>query len=232
MSTNEDVKEEQAKIKAVEDNILPLNENEYRDIANTLANPSKPAQPTDDEPKLTVKLRSEITEPEPAEFTLIKSAEPIVEQEQPIIESEDEEQRFEESASADTAKVKERKPKSEKIRKSNVTRKAPAKKELEDKSVSQLQSELRKHSHARNKTDSAILDIKKEIKDLLLIHHATIKDLQKQVEQMHKKIATIDGSRKSIMSKTIPKKTASRMKTTGRKKPKKSNNTRKKSRKR
>ncbi len=235
MSTKEDVKEEQAKIKAVEDNSLPLNENEYRDTANTLTNPSKvAAELTDDEPKLTVKLRSEITEPEPAEFTLIKPTEPIVEQEQPLIASEDEEERFEETESADTAKVEERKPKSEKIRKSKVTRKAPAKKErkLEDKSVSQLQSELRKHSDARKKTDSAILGIKKEIKDLLLIHHAAIKDLQKQVEQMHKKIATIDSSRKSIMSRTIAKKTASGRKTTGRKKSKKSNKIRKKSRRR
>jgi hypothetical protein len=51
--------------------------------------------------------------------------------------------------------------------------------------------------------------MRKELKDLLLVHHATIKDLQKQVSQMHKKIATIDSSRKSIRSKTKSKKTLS-----------------------
>ena len=54
-----------------------------------------------------------------------------------------------------------------------------------------------------------ILDIRKELKDVLLAHHATIKDLQKQVSQMHKKIATIDSSKKSTKSKTTSKKTAS-----------------------
>jgi hypothetical protein len=44
------------------------------------------------------------------------------------------------------------------------------------------------------------------LKDLLLVHHATIKDLQKQVAQMHKKIATIDSSKKSARVKTTAKK--------------------------
>ena len=35
----------------------------------------------EEEPKLTVKLRSEITEPEPFEYTVLKPAEPIVEPE-------------------------------------------------------------------------------------------------------------------------------------------------------
>ena len=60
-----------------------------------------------------------------------------------------------------------------------VTRKAPAKKEPDGKSISQLQNELRKHSDARKKSNSAILDIRKELKDLLLIHHATIKEFSK-----------------------------------------------------
>jgi hypothetical protein len=55
--------------------------------------------------------------------------------------------------------------------------------------------------------------MRKELKDLLLVHHATIKDLQKQVEQMHRKIATIDSSRKSIKVKTSAKKTSSGKKT-------------------
>ena len=63
------------------------------------------------------------------------------------------------------------------------------------------------------KAEREILDIRKELKNLLLIHHATIKDLQKQVAQMHRKIATIDSSRKSIRSKTTSKKTASSKKT-------------------
>ena len=46
----------------------------------------------------------------------------------------------------------------------------------EDKPVSKLHDELRKHSDARKKTEREILDIRKELKDLLLVHHATIKD--------------------------------------------------------
>ena len=53
-----------------------------------------------------------------------------------------------------------------------------------DKSVSKLHDELRKHSDARKKAERDILDIKKELKDVLLAHHATIKDLQKRVAQM------------------------------------------------
>ncbi|MEP6575961.1 MAG: hypothetical protein ABJB85_05990 [Nitrososphaerota archaeon] len=109
-------------------------------------------------------------------------------------------------------KVQERKPQQPKASKSKVTKKSPTRDA--DRSVSQLQSELRKHSDARKKIDSAIMDIRKELKDLLLIHHASIKDLQKQVAQMHKKIATIDSSKKSTKSKITGKKTASNKKTT------------------
>ena len=73
------------------------------------------------------------------------------------------------------------------------------------KPISKLQDELRKHSDARKKAEREILDIRKELKDLLLVHHATIKDLQKQVSQMHRKIATIDISRKSNKVKTSAK---------------------------
>ena len=84
---------------------------------------------TDDEPKLTTKLRSEITEPEPAEFTPKRPAELIVEQEEPIVASEDKEERFKEpKESTEIAKVEERKPKPKKVGKSMITRKAPAKK--------------------------------------------------------------------------------------------------------
>ena len=53
--------------------------------------------------------------------------------------------------------------------------------------------------------------MKKELKDLLLVYHATIKDLQKQVTQMHKNIVTIDNSKKTqyknVSKKAAPKKT-------------------------
>ena len=90
------------------------------------------AEENGDEPKLTVKLRSEIIEPEPFEYTILKPAEPIVEPddeestvelepEQITIEPEDEEQTFEEKMeSVDIPKVQERKPQREKARKSKI----------------------------------------------------------------------------------------------------------------
>ena len=86
---------------------------------------------------------------------------------------------------------------------------------------SKLQTELRKHSDARKKTDLAILDIRKELKDLLLVHHATIKDLQKQVAQIHRKIATIDSSKKSERVNITAKKTTLKKKTSSSKQSKK-----------
>jgi hypothetical protein len=158
--------------------------------------------------------------PEPFEYTVLKPAEPIVETEnkeestaglepaQTPISSEDEEETFEETMeSVDIPKVQERKPQREKARKSKVMT-SPT----EPKSISRLHSELRKHSDARKKIDSAILDIRKELKDLLLIHHATIKDLQKQMTQMHRKIVTIENSRKSTKLKISGKKTSSNKK--------------------
>ena len=91
----------------------------------------------------------------------------------------------------------------------------------EDKPISKLHDELRKHSDARKKAEREILDIKKELKDLLLVHHATIKDLQKQVAQMHRKIATIDSSKKSARVNTIAKKTTLKKKTSSSKQSKK-----------
>ncbi|MGA7006973.1 MAG: hypothetical protein WBY28_07855, partial [Nitrososphaeraceae archaeon] len=61
-----------------------------------------------------------------------------------------------------------------------------------------------------------------ELKDVLLAHHATIKNLQKQVAQMHKKIATIDSSRKATRSKTSIKKIGRNKKTSIKKSRKKS----------
>jgi hypothetical protein len=196
------------------------------------------AEENGDEPKLTVKLRSEIIEPEPFEYTILKPAEPIVEPddvesaielepEQITIKPEDEEETFEgKMESVDIPKVRERKLQREKARKSKIMT-SPS----EPKSISRLHVELRKHSDARKKTDSAILDIRKELKDLLLIHHATIKDLQKQMTQMRRKFVTIENSRKSTNLKISGKKTSTGKKTFSNKKSKKKTN-KKKSKKR
>ena len=87
--------------------------------------------------------------------------------------------------------------------------------------LSKLHDELRKHSDARKKAEREILDIRKELKDLLLVHHATIKDLQKQVAQMHRKIATMDSSKKSARVNTTAKKTTLKKKTSSSKQSKK-----------
>ena len=95
-----------------------------------------------------------------------------------------------------------------------------------------MQTELRKHSDARKKAEREILDIRKELKDLLIVHHATIKDLQKQVSQMRRKIATIDSSKKSPRVKTTVKKTTRNKKTSSSKSKKsKKKSSQKKSRK-
>lgn len=197
------------------------------------------ADGNEEEPKLTVKLGSEVTEPEPFEYTVLKPAKPIVEpedkeesniemeSEQNTIEPEDEEERFEEAMEiTDTPKVQDHKPQRRKVKRSKTVI-GPT----ESKSIPRFYSELRKHSDARKKTDSAILDIRKELKDLLLIHHATIKDLQKQMTQMRRKIVTIENSRKSTKLKISGKKTSTGKKTSSNKKSKKKTN-KKKSKKR
>ncbi|MGA9745641.1 MAG: hypothetical protein WBQ16_13590 [Nitrososphaeraceae archaeon] len=141
---------------------------------------------------------------------------------EPSTESEDQ-QRFEETAKfeeeIDTPKV-ELKSEQKQARKSKVKRKSPTRGVNEDKPISKLHDELRKHSDARKKAEREILDIRKELKDLLLVHHATIKDLQKQVAQMHRKIATIDSSKKSAKVKTTAKKTTRNKKTSSSRKSK------------
>jgi hypothetical protein len=168
-------------------------------------------QEKENEPgNLTEEMRSEITEDEPIDSSIS------------VLEPEDEEERFEETMeSTDTAKVQNVEPERKKTKKSNVMIKSPTRNEPENRPISKLHSELRKHSDARKRTDLAILDIRKELKDLLLVHHATIRDLKKQVLQMHRKITTLDNSKKSIKSKTIGKKTASGRKTASGKKSKK-----------
>lgn len=75
--------------------------------------------------------------------------------------------------------------------------------------ISRLQNELRQHSHARRKTDLAIKDIEHQLKDLLLVHHAAIRDLQKQVTQIRKRISTGDASKKSLRLKSSTRRKSS-----------------------
>jgi hypothetical protein len=163
---------------------------------------------SDDKPINLLEVQPEVAEEEPIEQLFSKEPQDVRTVE-PSVESEDQE-RFEETAKfqeeVDIPKVEELKPQRQKARKSKATRKSPARVESKDKPISQFHDELRKHSDARKKAERDILDIRKELKDLLLIHHATIKDLQKQVAQMHRKIATIDSSRKSTKVKTSAKK--------------------------
>jgi hypothetical protein len=56
-------------------------------------------------------------------------------------------------------------------------------------------SEQRNHTDAKKKTDLRVKDIQKKLKGLLLVYHATIQDLQRQVIQMYRKIAVIDSSK-------------------------------------
>jgi hypothetical protein len=178
-------------------------------------------------------VQPEIPEQEPIEQVFSQEPEDVRPIE-PSTESEDQ-QRFEETAKfeeeIETPKV-EPKPEQKQARKSKVKRKSPTRGVNEDKPISKLHDELRKHSDARKKSEREILDIRKELKDVLLAHHATIKDLQKQVAQMHRKIATIDSSKTSARVKAIAKKTTRNKKTSSSKSKKsKKNRSQKKSRK-
>ena len=163
----------------------------------------------DDRPINLLEVQPEIPEQEPIEQVFSQESEDAKTLE-PSTESEDQE-RFEETAKfeedIDTPKV-EPKQEQKQTRKSKVRRKSPTRGMNEGKPISKLQDELRKHSDASKNVEREILDIRKELKDLLLVHHATIKDLQKQVSQMHRKIATIDTSKKSTRVKTNAKKTS------------------------
>ena len=176
----------------------------------------------DDRPINPPELQPEIPEQEPIEQVFSQEPEDVRPIE-PSTESEDQ-QRFEETAKfeeeIDTPKVE---PKSEQkqTRKSKVKRKRPTSGVNEDKPISKLHDELRKHSDARKKAEREILDIRKELKDLLLVHHATIKNIQKQVAQMHRKIATMDNSKKSERVNPTAKKTTLKKKTSSSKQSKK-----------
>ena len=183
----------------------------------------------DDRPINPPEVQPEIPEQEPIEQVFSQEPEDVRPIE-PSTESEDQ-QRFEDTArfeeEIDTPKV-ETKPEQKQARKSKVIRKSPTRAVTDDKPISKLHDELRKHSDARKKAEREILDIRKELKDLLLVHHATIKDLQKQVAQMHRKIATIDSSKKSIKVKTsTTKKTVNKGKNTKKKTTNRKKNTKK-----
>ncbi len=184
----------------------------------------------DDRPINPPEAQPEIPE-EPIEQVFSQEPEDVRTLE-PSTESEDQE-RFEETAKfeeeIDIQKVKP-KPDQKQARKSKITRKRPSGVN-EDKAISKLHDELRKDFDARKKAEREILDIRRELKDLLLTHHATIKDLQKQVAQMHRKIATIDISKTSARVKTTAKKTTRNRKTSSSIKSKKKSG-QKKSRKR
>jgi hypothetical protein len=181
----------------------------------------------DDKPINLLEVQSEIPEEEPIEQVFSQEPEDVRTGE-PSIESEDQE-RFDETARfGEEIETSKAEPKTQLKKARKVIRKRPTKSVNEGKPISKLHSELRKHSDARKRTDLAILDIRKELKDLLLVHHATIRDLKKQVLQMHRKIATIDSSKKSARVKTTAKKTINK----GKKTKKKTNNKKKDTKKR
>jgi len=189
-------------------------------------------QENDDKTINLLEVQPEVIGEEPIEQVFSQEPEDVRTVE-PSTESEDQE-RFEETAKfeeeIDIPKV-ELKPEQKQTRKTKVTRKKPTGGMNEDKPISKLHDELRKHTDARKKAERQILDIRKELKDLLLAHHATIKDLQKQVAQMHRKIATIDSSKKSARVKTIAKKTTLKKKTSSSKQSKKKSSQKKNSQK-
>ena len=115
----------------------------------------------DDRPINPPEVQPEIPEKEPIEQVFSQEPEDARTLE-PSIESEDE-VRFEETAKfeeeIDTPKV-EPKPEQKQARKTKVTRKSPTRGVNEDKSISKLHDELRKHSDARKKVKREILDKK------------------------------------------------------------------------
>jgi hypothetical protein len=185
-------------------------------------------QENEDESVNLLEVQHEVTEEEPIEQVFSQEAEDISTVEQSI-ESEDQE-RFEETARFEDIAAPQVEPKPQLKKASKVTRKSPTKSVNEGKPISKLQTELRKHSDARKKTDLAIINIRRELKDLLLAHHSTIRDLQKQMAQMGRKISTLEKFGKSTKVKTSGMKTSSSKKKSIKKKSRKNNQ--KKSRKR
>jgi hypothetical protein len=157
-------------------------------------------QENDDESVNFLEVQHEIGEEEPIEQVFSQEAEDISTIE-PSIESEVQEEEIE-------APKVEPKPVRDKVRKLKTTRNTPNKSE----SISQIEDELRKHSNARNKIDFAFLNIRQGLMDLKLVYQVTIKDLQKQVSQIQRKLATIEKSRKSTKIKASVKKKSSNTK--------------------
>ena len=109
----------------------------------------------DDKPINPLEVQPEIPEEEPIEQVFSQEPEDVRTIE-PSTESEDQ-QRFEETAKfeeeIDTPKV-EPKPEQKQARKSKVKRKRPTSGVNEDKPISKLHDELRKHSDARKKAET------------------------------------------------------------------------------
>jgi hypothetical protein len=126
--------------------------------------------------KLTEKLRSEIVEVEPIEEEIEAGS---------GVRGESE--RFKNTAVTTKFPLKRN------------TRKSQARLEP----ISKFRSELRKHSDARKRTDLAIQGIQTQLKEVLLVHHATIRDLEKQVTQIQRKIKALERSKRSTSSKKL-----------------------------
>ena len=93
--------------------------------------------------------------------------------------------------------------------------------DTESTSLTKLHGELRKHSDARKKTDLAIKDIEKQLKDLLLTHHTAIRDLKKQVAQLRSRLAAAELRKTATKAKTKKKDKKKHSKKNGKKKNKK-----------
>src|SRR6266508_2255894 len=162
----------------------------------------------DSEPaKLTEEMKSEGTEEEPID-NMVKPVDTVSPED---VQTEYEEVKpVEDTTYIETAKVERMRPVPERLRKTK--RKRSNATESESKSLSKLHGELRKHSDARRKTDLAVKDVEKQLKALLLAHHAAIKDLKKQVNVMNGKLAAIE-SKRSPSKATAKKKLAKSQKT-------------------
>lgn len=136
--------------------------------------------------KLTEEMRAEITEEEPIDekVSLVGPVEPIDE----FGEVETDENEFE--AVEPMAKHK-----------SKTTRL----KELitpETRSLLKMEGELGKYSKSLNKTGTAIKDIQKQLKKITSEHESAIKNLQRQINELGKKISKIQ---KAKIAKSPPR---------------------------
>jgi hypothetical protein len=159
--------------------LMGAEENENETLIPTTESPSTAAE---EEPIEQV-MTQETTDSDTAESS------------EPTIESEDQE-RFEETAKFEEDVEPKPSDSKRKIRKRN-TRKSQARTEP----ISKFRNELRKHSDARKRTDLAIQGIQRQLKEVLLVHHTTIRELQKQVTQIQRKIKALDNSKKSTTSR-------------------------------